>query len=159
MVQIDPSNVQPVRMSSGRKIALSLIWSFPYVLAATAYCLGTYYSAASSLRSPVFDWPIPESVYLWLLLLVLAAVVWLVGEFISVTSRETVVSALQLDAAFSAATAMLFSAFAGYFIGIGGLEWWFVVPWIATVIDALTAAILSVNNAAQKPFLSKHGTS
>jgi len=43
-------------------------------------------------------------------------------------------------------------------IGTDHLAWWFIVPWIATIIDALTAAWLGINNAAQKPFLSKKGT-
>ncbi len=158
MVAMEPANAPVPKMSTGKKIILSVIWAFPYALAAFAYLLGTSYSGAESLRSPVLQWPVPQDVYLWLLILVLAAVVWLVGEFISVTNRETVVSALQMDAVFSSVTAILFTGFAGYFIGTDSLEWWFVVPWVATVIDALTAAILSVNNAAQKPFLSKRGT-
>lgn len=136
-----------------------IIWLFPYVLAGVGYLLGSTYSGAASLRTPVFDMPPPAELYGWLLLMVLASVAWLVGEFISVTSRETVVSALQMDAVFSSLTAIIFTGFAGYFIGIGTLEWWFVVPWFASVIDAVTAAMLSVNNAAQKPFLSKRGTS
>ena len=159
MTQITPSDPVRVSMSTGRRIVFFLIWLFPYVLAAAAYLLAVYYPNAASLRAHVFEWPIPQEVYPWLLLFVLATVVWLVGEFMSVTSRETVVSALQADAVFSSLTAILFTGVAGYFIGVGTLEWWFVVPWLATVVDALTAAMLSVNNAAQKPFLSKRGTS
>ena len=159
MVQLEPNHFHAVPMSSARKVALSLIWLFPYILATAAFLLGTYYDPASSLRTNVFVWPVADEVYLWLLLLVVISVAWLVGEFISVTSRETVVSALQMDTVFSGITAMLFAGLGGYFVGVGRLEWWFVVPWVGTTIDAITAAILSVNNAAQKPFLSKHGTS
>jgi hypothetical protein len=97
-------------------------------------------------------------VYGALLILVLIAIAWVIGEFLSVTSRETVVTALQFDAVFSTATAILFTGAAGWLIGTGRLEWWFVVPWIATIIDALAAGWLSVNNAAQKPFMSQKGT-
>lgn len=159
MVQMEPTDRRAAQMSTGKKTLLFVIWIFPYALAATAYLLGTYYGPAESLRASVFTWPVPQDVYLWLLIFVLLSVAWLVGEFISVTNRETVVSALQADAVFSSATAILFTGLAGYYLGIGTLEWWFIVPWLATIIDALTAGILSVNNAAQKPFLSKRGTS
>ncbi len=158
MVQMEPTDPPTAQMRGGKKTLLFVIWIFPYVLAAGAYLLGTHYAPASSLRAPVFAWPVPQDVYLWLLIFVLASVAWLVGEFISVTNRETVVSALQMDAVFSSATAILFTGLAGYYIGIGTLEWWFIVPWLATIVDSLTAAMLSVNNAAQKPFLSKRGT-
>jgi len=90
--------------------------------------------------------------------MVLLAAVWLVGEFFSVTSRETVVAALQWDAVISALTAIIFTGWGGWLIGTETLEWWFIVPWGAAVIDALTAAWLSINNAAQKPFMSSRGT-
>ncbi len=147
------SNAGPVK-----RTVWMVVWLFPYFLAGLGYLAARFYSGAASLGTSVFELPIPTAVYGWLLLMVLASVAWLVGEFISVTGRETVVSALQMDAVFSSVTAILFTGFAGYFIGIGKLEWWFVVPWLATIIDAVTAAILSVNNAAQKPFLSKRGT-
>lgn len=159
MVHIEPTDPRAAKISTGKKALLFVIWIFPYALAVTAYLVGTYYGPASSLRASIFTWPVPQDVYLWLLIFVLLSVAWLVGEFISVTNRETVVSALQMDAVFSSVTAILFTGLAGYYIGVGKLEWWFVVPWLATIVDSLTASMLSVNNAAQKPFLSKRGTS
>ncbi|MFW6027850.1 MAG: hypothetical protein ACOC91_03495, partial [bacterium] len=64
---------------------------------------------------------------------------------------------LQWDTVVSTFTAITFSVAAGWFIGAGKLEWWFVVPWIASMIDAFTAGWLGINNAAQKPFLSQRG--
>jgi hypothetical protein len=145
-------------MSAGRKSAIAGIWVFPYLLAALGYMLAVLFEPAAALRSSVLTWPVPQAVYGWLLLLVLLAVVWLFAEFVTVTSRETVVMALQLDAVFSTLTALLFTGLAGYFIGKGTLEWWFVVPWGATIFDALAADWLAINNAAQKPFLSQRGT-
>jgi hypothetical protein len=144
--------------SRGRQLSLIGIWLFPYILAAAGYTLGYAYESAAVLRSPVFEWPIPQGVYGWLLLMVLLAGAWLVAEFISVTNRETVVLALQWDAAVSSLTGIVFTGLAGWYLGVGELQWWLVVPWIASVLDALTSSWLGINNAAQKPFLSQRGT-
>lgn len=146
------------KMSAPRRVGIFVIWLFPYLLAAGAYFAGSLYEPAAALRANVLKWPIPPAAYGGLLLLVLISIAWLIGEFFSVTSRETVVTALQLDAVLSAIAAILFTGAAGWFIGTGQLQWWFIVPWLATIIDALTAAWLGINNAAQKPFLSKKGT-
>jgi hypothetical protein len=159
MSALQPNERTEPPMSAVRKGAIFSIWLFPYLLAAGAYLSGAVYGPAAALRTPVLQWPVPPAVYGGLLLLVLIAIAWLIGEFFSVTSRETVVTALQLDAVLSATTAILFTLAAGWFIGTGRLQWWFIVPWIAAIIDALTAAWLGINNAAQKPFLSKKGTS
>jgi hypothetical protein len=145
-------------MSAPRRTAILVIWMFPYLLAAGAYFSGAVYEPAMALRAPVAHWPIPPAAYGGLLVLVLIAIAWLIGEFFSVTSRETVVMALQLDALLSTTAAILFTGAAGWFIGTGNLQWWFIVPWIATIIDALTAGWLGINNAAQKPFFGKQGT-
>lgn len=158
MSQMQEAREAKTTMRVTHKFFIVAIWLFPFLLAALAYLIGTFYEPASALRSSMLTWPVPDSVYLWLLLFVLATVVWLVAEFMSVTSRETVVAALQFDVMISCLTALLFSTIGGWFIGTKTLEWWFVVPWAATIIDALTAGWLSVNNAAQKPFLSKKGT-
>ena len=158
MSVLPPTRRSEAPMSAARRAAIVIIWLFPYLLAAGAYFSGSIYEPAIALRTPVLQWPVPEGVYGALLVLVLIAIAWLIGEFFSVTSRETVVAALQLDSVFSTATAILFTGAAGWLIGIGRLEWWFVVPWIATIIDALTAGWLGINNAAQKPFMSQKGT-
>jgi len=153
-----PTKLLEQPMSPARRLAIVVIWLFPYLLAAAAYFSGDVYEPAAALRAPVsFDQPVPPNVYGALLVLVLIAGAWLIGEFLSVTSRETVVMALQFDAVFSSATAILFTGAAGWLIGKDELEWWFIVPWFATVIDALTASWLGINNAAQKPFLGRQG--
>ena len=128
-----------------RKFFMIIDWVFPFILAFAAYIAASNYEPASSLKTSVFQLPVPQEVYLWLLVLVLAAVVWLVFEFISVTSRETIVASLQLDVAVSTFTALLFSGFGGWLIGNDQLQWWFAVPWAATLIDAMTAGHLAVN--------------
>lgn len=134
------------------------IWIFPYLLAGAAYALGGISESARALRTPVTEFPVPPDVYLGLLVMVVLSVVWLVAEFMTVTSRETVVRALQWDAALSTLTAAFFSGAAGYMIASGSLPWWFVVPWIAAVIDSITSSWLGINNAAQKPFMSPLGS-
>jgi hypothetical protein len=145
------------RISGSRKLSLLGIWFFPYLLAGGAWLAGAVYEGAAALRSPVLAWPIPQEVYGWLLLMVILAIAWVVAELFSVTNRETVVLALQWDTVVSTFTALTFSLAGGWFVGTGTLEWWFVVPWIASVIDAFAAGWLGVNNAAQKPFLSQRG--
>lgn len=145
-------------MSRARQVTFLGIWLFPYFLAALAYLGGHFTETGAPLRAPLFSWPIPQDVYGWLLAMVLLSGVWLLGEFISVTSRETVIAALQWDAVVSTLNAIFFSGLVGYYVGVGDLQWWIVVPWLATVIDAMMACWLGLNNAAQKPFLSPRGT-
>ncbi|MGE0627126.1 MAG: hypothetical protein AB7O43_04825 [Hyphomicrobiaceae bacterium] len=146
--------------SAGRKRAAVLgIWLFPYLLAAAAYFGSLTLPSAASLQKPVFDWPIPSDVYGWLLLMLLLAIAWLVAEFISVSSRETTTAALQWDGVISTLTAVVFTGLAGWLIGKSHLPWWIVIPWLAAIVDALTASWLGINNAAQKPFLSQRGSS
>lgn len=131
------------------------LWLFPYVLAGAAYLIGRFLEAGSPLGTLVLVWPVPYDVYGWLLGMVLLASVWLVIEFFTISSRETVILALQWDALVSAITAIIFTALGGWFIGSGTLQWWFVVPWAATLVDALASSWLGINNAAQKPFFSR----
>jgi len=141
-----------------RRIGLYIVWCFPFVLAAAGYLGGTYYPAAADLRAPVFAWPVPPEVFGWLLAMVLAAVVWLFTQFLLVTSRETVVRALQFDATVSTLTAVAFTGYAGWSLGAATVEWWLVVPWLTSIVDALLTGWLGINNAAQKPFFGDTGS-
>jgi hypothetical protein len=152
----NPISSQP--RAPKQRLRLLSLWLFPYLLAAGAYGLGFIVESAVALRSPVFTWPIHADIYGWLLLMVLLSGAWLIGEFVTVTNRETIVVALQSDAVVSALTAMAFTGVAGWQIGTSGLQWWLVVPWVASVLDAMISAWLGINNAAQKPFLSHRGS-
>ncbi len=135
------------------------IRAFPYIFATSAYLFATYYHGALSLRTPVhFIFP-PIEIYIWLLLFVLIALIWLFIEFVFAANRETVTSDLQVDVMISCLNAIIFTGVAGWFIGTASLEWWFIIPWVMTVVDALMGAWLGVNNAAQKPFASAKGKS
>jgi hypothetical protein len=145
-------------MPAGHRLMFVFKWGGPYLMAGLFYAASFMFETASSLRTPISAWPIPDAVYRWLLIMVLLAVVWLIGEFLSVSNRETVISTLQWDAVVSTLTAIAFTGVAGWYFGKGILEWWFVVPWIASICDAVTASWMGINNAAQKPFLSERGT-
>lgn len=141
-----------------RRTALFIVWIFPFVLAAVSFFGAGIYQPAASLRAPVLVWPVPTEVYGWLLILVIAAVVWLFMQFLLVSSRETVVRALQFDATVSTLTALVFTGYAGYAAGTTGIEWWLVVPWVTAILDAILTGWLGINNAAQKPFIGDQGS-
>lgn len=141
-----------------QRLRLLSLWLVPYVLAGGAYGLSYVFESAEALRSLVFAWPIEPDIYGWLLLMVLLSGAWLIGEFVTVTNRETIVLALQSDAVVSALTAMIFTGMVGWQVGTTGLQWWLVVPWVASILDAMISAWLGINNAAQKPFMSHRGS-
>jgi len=150
--------VKSSQVSIGQKLGLIFKWGGPYLLAGLFYAASYMFESATSLRTPILDGPVPESVYRWLLVMVLLAVGWLIVEFLSVSNRESTTAALQSDAVVSSLSAIVLTGIAGWFLGKGTLEWWFLVPWIASIFDAVTASWMGINNAAQKPFLSQRGT-
>ena len=77
--------------SKGGVLGMLGIWMFPYLLAGAGYAAGALIDGAKSLRTSVMEWPVPQDVYLWLLVMVVLSVIWLVAEFVTVTNRETVV--------------------------------------------------------------------
>lgn len=142
----------------GRHFKLFGIWLFPYGLAIFALALSYMTSAADALRSPVLAWPVEQEVFGWLLIMVIVTGVWFLFEFSSAANRETIVVELQIDAAISTLTACIFTGVAGVYVGYSSLAWWIMVPWLASLVDAVTSAWFAINNAAQKPFLSDSGT-
>ncbi|MFP3944931.1 MAG: hypothetical protein ACLFWF_13625, partial [Alphaproteobacteria bacterium] len=109
MTALTPEERAPSRISGSRKLSLLGIWFFPYILAGGAFLAGSVYEGAASLRSPVLQWPIPQDVFGWLLLMVILAIAWIVTEIFSVTNRETIALALQWDTVVSTFTAITFS--------------------------------------------------
>ena len=141
----------------GRHFKLFGIWLFPYILALAAWALSFVTTSADALRSPVLAWPIEQEVFGWLLIMVVGSGAWFLFEFSSAANRETIVVELQIDSAISTLTACFFTGVAGFYIGHSSLEWWLVVPWLASLVDGVTSAWFAINNAAQKPFLSDSG--
>lgn len=77
--------------SKGGVPGLLGIWMFPYLLAGVGDAAGVLIDGAKSLRTSVTEWPVPQDVYLWLLVMVVLSVIWLVAEFSTVTNRVIVV--------------------------------------------------------------------
>lgn len=96
---------------------------------------------------------------IWAFPYVLAALGYLVGTFYGPASslRSSVLTWPVSQDVYPWLLLMLLLA-GGWLIGTGKLEWWFVVPWVAAVLDSMTSSWLGINNAAQKPFLSQKGT-
>lgn len=119
---------------------------FPIFLLAAIYFV-------PALRVPLLTFP-PEyaSQLPWALLgMTVAAVVWLVVDFFVVADRNTSVGSLRLNTAVSIALALALSIYGGY--AWSGLPWGYLIPWIASILDAFITADRAINNAAQKPLI------
>ncbi len=103
-------------------------------------------------------WPIDETVWLPLVVLIILAVTWLLFDLFWVFSRETTSRNLQINSAVTNFLAITFSVVFGYLINSqGGIPWWFIVPFSAAVVDAFTTGWAAINNATQKPFMTERG--
>ena len=153
--QVNPSEADARR---GRLWLLKFfaIWPFPYILAAAGYFAGTLID--SSLRGPVFGSPQNPSVYPWILVFVVLAVAWLISGFMTTINSKTTVTELKSSSIVSIATAVIFTGAAGWFVARSSLQWWFIVPWIASIVDAPLSSWLAINNAAQKNIITKRGS-
>ena len=131
-------------------------WLFPLVLLGIGYLVGDFFPA---FRASVFSkWPIDESVWLPLVVLIILAITWLLFDLFWVFSRETTSRNLQTNSAVTNIMAIIFSVAFGYLINSeGGVRWWFIVPFAAAVVDVFTTAWAAINNATQKPFMTERG--
>ncbi len=132
-------------------------WLFPLVLAGLGYLIGHFIPAFRS--SVAGKWPIDESVWLPLVIIIILGVTWLLFEIFWVFSRDTTSRSLQTNSAVTNFIGIIFSAAFGYFINSeSGVGWWFVVPFATAVIDMFTTSWGAINNATQKPFMSHRGS-
>jgi hypothetical protein len=135
------------------KKALGLIgllrWIFPIFMLAGGRLV-------PGLQLPVtLTWPMPEPVYPPLLVELIIGLVWIVSEITTVTNRDTPVRTLQLDDGMSLTLAIVLTFFGAWQIARGSLQWWFIVPWIVTLVDAYLSGYFAINNAAQKPLVQQ----
>ena len=123
---------------------------FPVLLLAAAYFV-------PALQVPVGTFPPESSAELpWALLaMTVAAMIWLIGDFFVVSNLNTSVSSLRLNAAASIALALGLSVYGGW--AWPDLPWGYVIPWIASVVDAFITGDRAINNAAQKPLIQTRG--
>jgi hypothetical protein len=129
---------------------------FPLVLLGIGYFVGVFIPA---FNRPVFD-GLPIDALIWppLVVLIVLALLWLLFDLFWVVDRETTSRHLQLYGVASVSRIMAFSMAFGYlFNSKYGIAWWFVIPFIAVVVDAFTTGWAAINNATQKPFLSDKG--
>ena len=116
-------------------------WAFPIVLLPINFGLPPAL-ASIGLQVPDFDW------YLFVFN-ILALVVWLGAEGWTLIYRYTSSGALIIDTVVSILLALALT----YYLRDNLGDWRFYTPWAGTAIDALIAAVLAINNAAQKPLI------
>jgi hypothetical protein len=121
---------------------------FPLFLIAASFLV-------PALQAPVRIWPVAAehaSNLPWaLLIMTLAAVIWLIIDFLVISSLGTPVSSLRLNTLASVILALGITFYAG--MNWGSLTWGFVVPWVASILDAIITGDRAINNAAQKPLI------
>lgn len=121
---------------------------FPLLLLAATYFV-------PALRAPVWIWPVPAEMagqLPWaLLIMTLAAVAWLIIDFFVISSLGTPVASLRLNTLASVALALALCFYAGF--NWENLSWGYVVPLVASILDAIITGDRAINNAAQKPLI------
>ncbi len=148
------TSVQPgkfKRFMRGCRTALGAVsWVIPFVIMG-----GSYYLSPSLRQYVTYDGNVPHDVA-WGLLGALAAVgAWLGYEMWFAVSRKTSVGQLQADGLVSTFFAIVLTGVGIRWNTLGTLPYWFVLPWIGTIIDALGSGFLAINNSAQKPIIQQ----
>lgn len=110
-----------------------------------------------ALRHKVGAVPPEDAASLWmtLIIFILAAVVWIFLDFFVVSNDSTTGSQLKLNAAISGTynNVLLFAA--GAMWAAGEMRWWMVVPIVATLVDDYIVTNRAINNALQKPIIQQ----
>jgi hypothetical protein len=129
---------------------------FPLVLLGIGYLISIFVPAFR--ESVLGKWPIDESVWIPLVVIIMLAGIWLLFDLFWVFSRETTSRNLQANSAVTNFMAITLSVAFGYLINSeGGVRWWFIVPFAVAVVDVFTTAWAAINNATQKPFMTERG--
>lgn len=122
---------------------------FPLLLLAATFFV-------PALQAPLWVWPVPTeyaSQLPWgLLAMTLAAVVWLIVDFLVISNLGTPVGSLRLNTLASLALALALTFYAGF--AWSDLSWGYIVPWVASILDAIITGDRAINNAAQKPLIT-----
>lgn len=108
---------------------------------------------------PVLQVPVamPTTNGLWLALAITAGfmAVWIGAEVYTVVDRKTGVTHLQWDDFISLVMAVTLTEWHGRLVAANELQWWFVLPWVGVLVDAVLSGTLAINNAAQKPLIEQ----
>src|SRR5215475_2653522 len=105
-----------------------LRWLFPIFMLGGGHLV-------EGLQLPV-SWPIQDPVYPPLLVEMLIGLVWIIAEITTVTNRDTPVRTLQIDCMISLTLAIILAFVGAWKIARGTLQWWFILPWLVTIVDA-----------------------
>lgn len=134
--------------------AMSLLaWVFPFIMLAVGYWF-------PQLRTAVtWPWSAPAEIWGPLFLIFAITSVWLAFELYYATHRDTSVRQLQADDMISLFGALILTLVAGGLIRGNEIEWWYLIPWGGSIIDAAMSGFLAINNAAQKPFFNNQASS
>jgi len=121
---------------------------FPYILLIGGYMV-------PSLQYRVHD-VIPtehhEMFFIAIIVEIVLIVIWIIIDFVTITSEKTTGSQLQWNAAISSTSNNIFVLLLGFMIGMGQLGWWLVVPVIGQIVDDYIISNRAIVNALQKPF-------
>ena len=133
------------------KKALNLIGLLRWVIPILMLLVGRFVPA---LQQPV-GLPIPPSVYPALMVEMVVGLLWILSEITTVTDRDTPVHALQRDAALSLTLAIAITFIGAWYWAQSQLQWWLIIPWFVTLLDAYLSGYYAINNAAQKPLIQQ----
>lgn len=123
-------------------------WLVPFFIMAIGYAV------FPSLRLPVsWPWNAPPDVFVGLFATFVLIVAWFLIELYYAANRETTVRQLQVDGFISILFALVLTAFGAMMISKEILPWWYLLPWLGTILDAFASNYFGVNNAAQKPLV------
>jgi hypothetical protein len=140
----------PVHRSA---VSLFISWMAPLIF------MGVGYLFFPALRAPAtLPWRAAGNIWIGLFIQLLLVFAWMLYEIWYTTHRNTSVTQLQADAAGDITVALALIAAGAGLVAEGGVPWWFVVPLLGAIIDVYQSPILSINNAAEKPFVSTKGS-
>ncbi len=129
---------------------LSFLWSwFPTLLLGIGYLI-------PHLRVPVFSKPSFEGLVA-IIILIVAAAVWVVVEAVKAGHRKTTTLRLQIDCFRSNLIGVILVAWGAWLLADNAMQWWFPIPLAAAVVDMFLTPYNAIDNASQKPFLPQRG--
>jgi hypothetical protein len=118
-------------------------------------------AVVSAMQYRVFD-PVPVEEQRFLLLAVLiqllAAIIWIVIDFLVISNDRTTGTQLKVNVFVSSTINNIMLLLAGGMLFAGEMRWWMVVPTIAVIVDDYIVSNRAIVNALQKPIIQQGQT-
>ncbi len=95
--------------------------------------------------------PISDGLWKHLFFFGMAGAIWIILDMVSVYNHRTSAMRLRENTVISFIVAMFFAAICGYLDRGGQLGWYLLVPAVASFVDAIATALMSIENALGKP--------